>query len=163
MNRSGQPGIVLCASLCILALLAGARQALGQATITETVSPTFGFVMGGPANRRFVLNTSDTVTGPNAGDYLFGAVSGELVIQRRGGPIQIQIVAENVTTSGGVTANAILCKWHNSPETNCDGPGILESVVGRRRLLLGVDMTTTQLHNGGDKATVSFDVTAWFL
>jgi len=162
MNRRksrSQPwiGLALCLSLL------GTSEAIAQATITETVTPTFGFVMGGPAGRRFVLDTNDQVTGPNAGDYLFGAVSGELSVQRQGGPTIVYIVAENITTTGGVTANSILCKWHNSPEVSCDGTGIIRVAVGRRRLLLGVDMTTTQFHTGGDKASVAFDITATFL
>jgi len=119
--------------------------------------------MGGPANRRFVLDTNGIITGPNAADYLFGAVSGELNVQRQGGPIPVFIIADNITTTGGVTANAILCKWHNTPEVVCNGTGILRTAIGRRRLLLGVDMTTTQFHTGGDTASISFDITATFL
>lgn len=152
----------LCAGLSFSASLLGTAQAPAQVTITETVAPTFGFVMGGPANRRFVLDTNGSVAGPNAADYMFGAVNGELIFQRRGAPTPIYIVAENITTTGGVTANSILCKWHNSPQTRCDGVGISPIAKGRRRLLLGVDMTTTQFHNGGDKASVSFDITAAF-
>ena len=151
------------AGISVCAMFLGSLPAPAQVTITETVTPTFGFVMGGPANRQFVLDTNDSVTGPSAADYLFGAVSGELVFQRQGGPTLVYIVAENIATSGGVTANSIRCKWHNSPETNCDGAGILSLAVGRRRLLLGVDMTTTQFHGGGDRASVSFDITAAFL
>lgn len=155
--------LILVAGISFSAALLGMEPVAAQITITETVSPTFGFVMGGPANRRFILDTNDSVTGPNAADYLFGAISGELIFQRQGGPTLVFILAENITSSGGVTANSIQCKWHNSPEVSCSGTGILRIAVGRRRLLLGVDMTTTQLHNGGDSASVSFDITATFL
>ena len=144
-------------------LLLASPVAFSQATLTETVTPSFGSGMGGPANRRFVLDTNDQVTGPNAADYLNGAVSGEIIVQRKGGPTLVYILAENITTSGGVNANAIICKWHNTPEVDCSGIGILRIVVGRRRLTLGIDMTTTQFHTGGDTASISFDITATFL
>jgi hypothetical protein len=163
MKRGRRLGSVLFAGISLSAAHLGIEPAAAQITITETVSPTFGFIMGGPANRRFVLDTNDSVTGPNAADYLFGALSGELIFQRQGGPILVSVSADNITSSGGVTANSIRCKWHNTPEVSCNGAGILRIAVGRRRLLLGVDMTTTQFHNGGDRASVSFDITAAFL
>ena len=163
MNLGRRLGFILVAGISCSAAHLALEPAAAQIAITETVSPAFGSIMGGPANRRFILDTNDSVTGPNAADYLFGAVSGELIFQRQGGPILVQIVAENITSSGGVTANSIRCKWHNTPEVGCDGIGILRIAVGRRRLLLGVDMTTTQFHNGGDRASVSFDITAAFL
>ena len=112
MNSRSQRMLKPAAGLLLAAALLGADHAKAQVTITETIAPTFGFVMGGPANRQFILDTNDAVTGPNAGDYLFGAASGELVFQRQGGATLVYIVAENITTSGGVTANSILCKWH---------------------------------------------------
>jgi hypothetical protein len=155
--------VLIGAGLLGSALLGQPILAPAQVTITETVTPSLGTLMGGPANRRFILNTNGTVTGPNAADYLFGAVSGELTFQRQGGQIPVFIVADNIMTTGGVTANSILCKWHNTPEVACDGTGIVQLAVGRRRLLLGVDITTTQFHTGGDTASISFDITATFL
>jgi hypothetical protein len=163
MKAGQKTGIAPSVSIAFCTALLCAEPASAQVTITETISPTFGFIMGGPANRRFVLDTNDSVNGPSAADYLFGATSGELVFQRQGGPIAVYIVVDNITTSGGVTANTVRCKWHNSPEVDCSSTGILETAVGRRRLLLGVDMTTTQFHNGGDTASISFDITATFL
>lgn len=147
------------AALCCLA----APRGEAQLTITESVSPLLGTVMGGPANRNFVLNTDDTVTGADAADYMFGAVSGQLIFMKRQGPQMISILAENVVTSGGVTANTILCQWHNGPPVNCESPGLTELVRGRRILRIGVDVTTTQFHDGGDTASIAFDITATFL
>lgn len=160
--RGDRQALRLSLTCCVvgLGMLASARMADAQLTITETVSPAIGVVMGGPANRQFVLTTQDTVTGADAADYMFGAVSGELTFQKRGGPALIYLVAENVTTVGGLVSNAILCRWQNGPEVRCDGSGLVRLSVGRRRLRLGVDVTTSQYHNGGDRASVSFDVTA---
>ena len=94
-----------------------------QLTITESVAPTLGTLMGGAANRNFVLNTDDTVTGGNAADYMFGAVSGQVIFMKRQGPELVSIVAENVLTTGGLIVNAILCQWHNGPALNCVTPG----------------------------------------
>lgn len=163
MTAGGSSSSIAVTGLLISVALLGAESAPAQLTITETVAPTFGALLGGPASRRFILDTNNAVTGPNAADYLFGAVSGELIFQRRGQPTLVHIVADNIATSGGVAANAIRCKWHNTPEVNCSGPGILRIAAGRRRLLLGVDMTTTQFHAGGASASVSFDITATFL
>jgi hypothetical protein len=45
-------------------------------TMTEIVSPDLGTVLAGASGRQFILNTDETVSGADAGDYLFGAVSG---------------------------------------------------------------------------------------
>ena len=144
-------------------LLLAPGQTGAQLTVTETVTPTFGIVMGGPAGRQLILNTNDTVTGADAADYMFGAVSGQVVLMKRGGPEWVHVVAENVSASGGLIANSILCQWHNGPQTSCEGTGLTELVRGRRILRLGVDVTTSQFHFGGDTASVSFDITATFL
>ena len=145
--------------LCCL----GSPHAAAQLTISETVAPGLGTLMGGPASRNFVLNTDDTVTGADAADYMFGAVSGQLIFMKRQGPELINIVAENIVTSGGVVANSILCQWHNGPQVSCENGGLTELVRGRRILRLGVDLTTTQFHDGGDTASVAFEITATFL
>jgi uncharacterized protein YodC (DUF2158 family) len=134
-----------------------------QLTVTEAVTPTFGFVMGGPANRNFVLNTNDTVTGGNAADYMFGAASGQVVFMKRRGPDWINVTVDNISTSGGLIANSILCQWHNGAQQPCESFGLTELVRGRRVLRLGVDVTTSQFHFGGDTASITFDVTATFL
>jgi hypothetical protein len=57
---------------------------------------------------------------------------------------------------------AVLCKFHNDPQTTCSGAGISVSLQGKRRLLLGVEMSTTQIHSGGT-SSVSFDITVTLL
>lgn len=116
-------------------------------------------IYGGPSGRQFILNTDGTITGTDAADYITGAVAGEVEIKKTGGKVfPVHIVAENISTVGGLNVAAILCKFHNDPQTTCSGPGISVSLQGKRRLLLGVDMSTTQVHSGGT-SSVSFDIT----
>ena len=161
-TRARKSTAVACALGLALSCFTAQRGA-AQLTITEAVAPGLGTVMGGPANRNFVLNTDDTVTGTDAADYMFGAISGQLIFMKRQGPELVSIVAENIVTSGGLIANAIFCQWHNGPQFNCDNAEFTELVRGRRILRLGVDITTTQFHDGGDTASISFEVTATFL
>lgn len=145
------------------ALLAACDGALAAFTITEIITPSLGTVLGGASGRQFILNTDETVSGANAGDYLFGAVSGRLRLRKTQGPADVNIVAENITTTGGVTVNAVPCKWQNQVQTTCEGAGINVTVQGNRTLLVGVDITTSQVHSGGDTASVTFDITVTFL
>jgi len=146
----------LVASACWLL----AVPAFGQLTVTEAVSPTLGMVFGGPPGRQFVLNTDGTVGGANAADYMTGAVGGELILQWRGQPRLVWVVAENIAGTGGLNANSVLCRWQNGPQVACSGAGMIRTLNGRRRLRVGIDLTTTQTHGGGDTAAVAFDITA---
>jgi len=132
-------------------------------TLTETISPGFGMIYGGPSGRQFILNTDGTITGADAADYITGAVAGEMEVKKTGGKVfPASIVAENISTVGGLSVAAILCKFHNDPQTICSGSGISVSLQGKRRLLLGVDLSTTQVHSGGT-SSVSFDITVTIL
>jgi len=144
-------------------LLAAPTITFAAFTMTETVTPSVGTVLGGASSRQFTLNTDDTVTGADAVDYLFGAVHGELNLNKTQGPADVNIVAENITTSGGLTVNAIPCSWRAEAQTACDGAGIDRTAQGNRTLHVGVDFTTSQTHSGGDTASVSFDITVTFL
>ncbi len=131
--------------------------------LRERITPTFGFFVAGPSGRQFILNTDGSITGADAADYLFGAVAGEIRIRKRGGAARGNIVAENISTTGGLSVTAILCKFQNRPQTICNAPGINVRLRGRRTLLLGLDVTTTQVHGGGDIASVQFDITVTLL
>ena len=109
-----------------------------------------------------MLNTDGTITGADAIDYQFGAVAGEMDIRRRGPPLAAQIVAENITSAGGLNVDAIVCKFHNTPDRDCTVP-FPEQLRGRRRVLLGIGVTTTQVHRAGDSASVTFDFTVTLL
>ena len=147
----------------LLTLLIAADVAFAALTVTETIIPSFGLIFGGPSGRQFILNTDGTITGTDAADYVSGAVAGEVEVKKTGGKVfPAHIVAENISTVGGLSVAAILCKFHNDPQTTCSGSGISVSLQGKRRLLLGVDMSTTQVHAGGTSG-VSFDITVTLL
>ena len=139
-------------------LLAALNVAFAALSITEDVTPSLGTVLSGAGGRQFILNTDETVTGADAADYLFGAVSGQLRVRKTAGPASANIVAENITPSGGLTVNAVPCRWHTDAQTTCDGAGINVTVQGNRRLYVGVDITTSQVHNSGDTASVTYDI-----
>ena len=139
-------------------LLAALNVAFAAFTMTEVVTPSLGTVLSGASGRQFILNTDETVTGGAAVDYLFGAASGQLNLQKTAGPQAANIVAENITTSGGLNVNAVPCRFFNGPQTTCDGPGINVTVQGNRTLYVGVDITTSQVHSSGDTASVTYDI-----
>ena len=132
-------------------------------TMTEIVSPDLGTVLAGASGRQFILNTDETVSGADAGDYLFGAVSGQLEFKKTAGPQDANVVAENIITSGGVTVNAVPCKYHNGSQLSCDGSGIDITINGNRTFFVGIDLDTSQVHSGGDAASVTYDITVNFV
>ncbi len=133
-------------------------------TLTEVTSPALGTLLSGASGRNFILNTDQTVSGTDAADYLSGAVSGELSVKKTGGTDSANILADNITTTGGVSVNAVPCKWHNDPQTTCDGSGInITLQSGTRTLMVGVDLDTSQVHSGGDTASVTYDITITIL
>jgi hypothetical protein len=143
-------------------LLIAANAAFAAFTMTEIITPSFGLFIGGVSGRQFILNTDGVITGADSADYMFGALGGQLELKKTGGKVSANITAENITTFGGLSVGAILCQYHNGPQTTCHGPGINVSLQGKRRLALGVDVTTTQFHGGGDTASVSMDITVTF-
>ena len=150
--------ILFCCGLLIVA-----EAAFAAFTMIEIITPTFGTFVGGNSGRQFVLNTDGTITGADAGDYMAGALAGLLELKKTGGPFPVNIVAENISTLGGLIVGAILCSYQNQAQTTCSGPGINVSLKGKRRLNLGLDVTTSQFHAGGDTASVTFDITVTFL
>ena len=150
--------------LLLSAVAAAIHVAFAQLTMTEVVTPDLGTVLSGASGRQFILNTDGTVTGANAADYLFGAVSGQLDLTWGAkGKVRINIVAENITTIGGVTVNAVPCRWHKQGQNTCEGGGLDRNLRNTRTLWVGVDLSTTQIHVGGDTASVTYDITVTFL
>ena len=144
---------------CCTVLIIAVNSAFAAFTMIEVVTPSFGLFIGGAGGRQFILNTDGVITGADAGDYMLGAVGGQLELRKTGGKVSANIVAENISTYGGLSVGAVLCQYHNRPQTTCSGPGINVSLRGKRRLALGIDVTTTQFHAGGDTAGVSMDIT----
>ncbi len=145
------------------ASLAAVDVASAAFTMTEIVTPDLGTFFSGASSRQFILNTDETVTGTDAGDYLFGAVSGQLELKKTAGPQDANIVADNFSTLGGVTVNAVPCRYHTGSQLSCDGSGIAVNVSGNRILFVGIDLNTSQMHNGGDSASVTYDITVNFI
>ena len=143
-----------------LILLLASELTLAQITITEVTTPTLGVLLSGASGRNFILNTDDTVSGTDAADYLSGADSGRLNISKSGSPQNATIVADNFTTTGGLTINGVPCRWRNNTPQTCEGSGITKRIRSNPRpLWLGVDIDTTQVHSGSDTATASYDIT----
>jgi hypothetical protein len=144
------------------ALLAALQVSFAAFTMTEPVSPSLGTLLGGASLRQFILNTDETVSGPAAADYLFGAVSGQLSLIGQNG--NATIVAGNFSGSGAAI-NAVPCRYHTGSQTICDSPGITVAVRKNqaRILYVGVDLTTSLTHNGGDTASVTYDITVNFI
>ena len=145
------------------ALLAALEAAFAAITITETITPDLGTLLGGASGRNFILNTDETVSGTDSADYLFGAVTGQLGI--KGENATVNIVADNFSQTGGVTIMAVPCKFHTGSQTTCDGSGINVGIKKNqtRILYVGVDLDTTQIHSGGDSPTATYDITVTLL
>jgi hypothetical protein len=145
------------------ALLAALQVAFAALTVTEDTAPSLGTLLAGASGRNFILNTDATVSGTDAADYLFGAVAGSLTVKQTGGGASANILADNFSTTGGVTINAVPCKWHTDTATTCDGSGINITLQGPRTLLVGVDLDTSQAHVGGNSPTATYDITVTLL
>ncbi len=145
------------------ALLATLQVAFAALTVTENTAPSLGTLLAGVTDRIFILNTDATVSGGAAADYLFGAVAGSLTVKKTGGGQSANILADNFMSTGGVTINAVPCKWHTDTATTCDGSGINITVQGSRTLLVGVDLKTDIEHFGGDSPTATYDITVTLL
>ena len=147
------------------ALLAALQVTFAALTVTENIAPSLGTLLSGAIDRNFILNTDATVSGTDAADYLFGAVAGSLTVKKTGGGQSANILADNFTSTGGVTINAVPCRYHTGSQTICDSPGITVNVKKNlaRTLYVGVDITTNQFHSGGDTASVTYDITVSFI
>jgi len=143
-------------------LLAALDVAFAAFTMTETVTPSLGMVFSGAPGRNFILNTDETVTGADAIDYISGAVSGQLTLVKTQGPADVNIVAENIVPSGGLIVIGVPCRFDVDPQTTCDGAGINVRVHQTQILYVGVNITTSQVHIGGDTASVTYDINVIF-
>jgi hypothetical protein len=147
------------------ALLVALDVAFAALFVEETVFASLGTWFSGAPGRQFILNTDETVGGANAADYVLGALSGQIEIRKTAGPGSANITADNFLGAGGVTINAVPCRFHNDPQTTCDPPGITATLPNNqtRILYVGVDINTTITHSGGDTASATFDITVTVL
>lgn len=140
------------------ALLVSFNFSFAALTITEKTTPTLGTLLSGSSGRNFILNTNETVSGTDSADYLFGAVSGELTVKKTGGGQNADILADNITTSGNITVNSVLCKYGTGSQTDCSSSALNVTVSGTKALMLGIDIDTSAAHSGGDSASATFDL-----
>ena len=147
---------ILLASALLLAL----EVTFAAFTMTETTTPSLGTLLGGESGRNFILNTDGSVSGTDAADYLFGAVSGDLTVKKTAGSQSANIVADTFSTTGGVIIKGVPCKWDTDTATTCDGSGINVTLTSgqTKNLLVGVDLDTSQVHSGGDTPTATYDI-----
>lgn len=145
------------------ALLLTLKAAVAALTITEKVTPSLGVLLSGASGRNFILNTDQTVSGTDSADYMTGAVSGELTVKKTGGSQSANILADNFSTTGGVTINSVPCKYGTGSQSTCSGTGLNVTVGGTVALMVGVDINTTQAHTGGQSATATYDITITLL
>jgi hypothetical protein len=140
------------------ALLAALEFAFAALTITEKTTPTLGTLLSGASGRNFILNTDQTVSGTDSADYLFGAVSGDLTVKKTGGGQSADILADNITTSGDIIVNSVLCKYGTGSQTDCSSSALNVTVSGTKALMIGIDFDTNAIHSGGDSTSVTFDI-----
>jgi len=140
--------------ICLLALPAQAT-----ITLTEITAPSFGLILSGASGRQFILNTSATISGTHASDHVSSAIAGAIDITDTT-LATIEIIANNIGSAGGLTVNEILCSYGGGAQTRCDLTPLVVTVVTSDpvSLKIGVDITTTQVHSGGDSASASFDI-----
>lgn len=127
--------------------------------LTLITSAELGVYYGGNSNRRFILNTNGTITGPDAADYVSGASEAQITVGDSGAPSSINIYVDNISTLGGLTVNEALCSYNGGPQTRCDGAGYNVTSSTEVTLKVGLDFTTTTTHNSSSTASISFDVT----
>jgi hypothetical protein len=127
-------------------------------TLTEITAPSFGLILSGASGRQFILNTSGSITGADSTDHVSGQSAGDITVTDDTSPATIEILADSISTIGGLTVNQVLCSYAGGAQTRCDGSPLVETSSASASLKVGVDVTTSQVHNGGDSASVSMDI-----
>ena len=126
--------------------------------VANISNPTLGLVLSGSSGRQFILRTNGNITGADAADYITGAEEGHIRVEDTSWPRSINIVATNVSTTGGLTVTEVLCTYNNGTETVCGPGGFTVTSVLIASLRVGLDLSTSQAHVGGDSASVDFDI-----
>jgi len=139
-----------------------AMPATAVITLTEITSPNFGLILSGASGRQFILNTSGSVTGANSTDYISSAIAGEITATDNTSPVTIEILASSISSAGGLTVNEVLCSYGGGAQTRCDGSPLVATSAASASLKVGIDITTSQVHSGGDSASVNFDITVTY-
>lgn len=127
-------------------------------TLTEITAPSFGLILSGASGRQFILNTSGTITGANSSDHISAQSAGDITVTDDTSPMTIEILADSISTVGGLTVNQVLCSYAGGAQTQCDGSPLVATSAASASLKIGVDVTTSQVHSGGDNASVNMDI-----
>ena len=159
IGKSPSLHVILCAGV----LLTTPGTAAAALTLTRVASPSFGTVFSGASNRRLVLNTNGSVSGSNASDYISGAAAGAFTVLDTSSPATISILVDNVSVVGGLTVNSVLCSYNGGTQQSCDGSGMSTTSASSASLKIGLDITTSTAHSGGDTASVNMDVSIAYL
>ena len=144
----------------LVALAVAALPGMASAALSLTLlqSPDLGLFFAGASGRQFELRPDGTVTGTDSGDYISGAVEGQFTITDDTAPLAINILADNVITSGGLSVTKVTCTYRSWTYQVCSGSGLSVTSASTDTLYVGLDVSTTQAHTGGDVPTVSMDI-----
>ena len=149
--------------LHVCALLLIPAHATAAVSLTRTTSPSFGIILSGSSGREFVLNTDGSIGGSSAADYVSGAAAGVFSVVDTTSPNTLTIVVDSISATGGLTVVDALCSYNGATQQSCDGTGISVNSIASSTLRVGLHVTTTTAHSGGDTASVSMDVSVAYL
>lgn len=131
--------------------------------VTQTGPPDLGVIVSGDSGRQFILNTDGTISGTHSGDYVSGATAGSFTIEDTSSPATLNIAVMIVGTFGGLEVNEALCSYNGSAQQTCSGSGMSVVSSGTGTLRLGLDVTTSAVHRGGDVASATLELTVSYL
>ena len=144
----------LYAILCVFAV----SPATAALTLTKQVSPSLGTIYSGSTGRRFVLDTNGNITGSGASDYVGGAAAAVFQVGDDSSPSGITILADNITPTGGITVNKVLCSYNGGTQQKCSGTGMDATSISTATLRVGIDVTTSTAHTSGAAVSISLDI-----
>ncbi len=132
-------------------------------TLTQSAEPSFGLIVSGSSGRQFVLNTNDTISGTHASDHISGAMAGRFTMEDTNSPASVNIAVTVLSTFGGLTVNETLCSYGGGMQQSCGGSGFTVTSTASAVLKLGLDISTSAAHRGGDAATVTVELAVTYL
>jgi hypothetical protein len=150
-------------SCLLIALLSVSSAGYGALTLSLITSPGFGLFFSGASGRQFILNTSSTISGTHASDYISGAAAGQFTLADDSSPNTVTILVNNISTLGGLTVNEALCSYNGGAQGRCDAAGMNVTSVGSATLKLGLDISTSTAHSGGDTSSITMDLSVSYL
>lgn len=159
-GRGWLAAVAVASCLILAGLPTAARAAI---TLTLVEDPAFGIFFSGASGRQFILQTNGTIGGTHAADHVSGSVAGRFTVADDASPASIVILVDNIFTTGGFSVTEAICSYDGGADGVCDGGGMTETSVASATLKVGLDVSTTQAHGGGDTASVSMDVSVTYL